>query len=171
MLQPVHIQKTPPHLVPSPGVMRDWISPFLLRMNGDGKNKTPSRSLTKKKRIRRHFPRRCPIPLLKISSSPVVVIRMSVFVLEGSGRKWIGVKKLKKLKNKGRRKRKLVLTMDDKFSSSLHRRRERQNPGRQMIFLVVASAADVATGGRNHYRIEGGANQFGVVILGRRNQL
>lgn len=96
---------------------------------------------------------------------------MSVFVLEGSGRKWIGVKKLKKLKNKGRRKRKLVLTMDDKFSSSLHRRRERQSPGRQMIFLVVASAADVATGGRNHYRIEGGADQFGVVILGRRNQL
>jgi hypothetical protein len=40
-----------------------------------------------------------------------------------------------------------------------------------MIFLVVASAADVATGGRNHYRIEGGADQFGVVILGRRNQL
>lgn len=41
-----------------------------------------------------------------------------------------------------------------------------------MIFLVAtASAADVATGGRNHYRIEGGADQFGVVILGRRNQL
>jgi len=39
-----------------------------------------------------------------------------------------------------------------------------------MIFLVAASA-DVATRGRNHYRIEGGADQFGVVILGRRNQL
>ena len=61
--------------------------------------------------------------------------------------------------------------MDDKFSSSLHRRRERQSPGRQMIFLVIVSATDVATGGRNHYRIEGGADQFGVVILGRRNQL
>ncbi len=39
-----------------------------------------------------------------------------------------------------------------------------------MIFLGAASA-DVAARRRNHYRIEGGADQFGVVILGRRNQL
>ena len=58
--------------------------------------------------------------------------------------------------------------MDDKFSSGLDRRR--QSPANQMIFLVVASA-DVATQGRNHCRIEGGADQFGVVILGRWNQL
>lgn len=141
----------------------------------------------KKKRIPSPFPsrdrrrRRRRIPLLKISSSPLSTSSSSSrrvsFVMRESELE-VGEEKREKENNKKTKKKRtkmssfVRLTMDDKFSSSFDRRRRRrgQSPCGQIISLVVTSA-DVAIRRRSHCRIEGGADQFGVVILGRRNQL
>lgn len=102
------------------------------------------------------------VPLLKISSS--------------SSSRWVSSHKeikrderLSKLKKENERKRRkyqvAVLTMDDKFSTSLDGRR-RRGPVAQIIAIAA-----VVTRRWNHYGIERRADQFGVVILGRRRQL